>query len=87
MKTACESNKPTAEQPKHPCVADLNSVIWGDAQHGSALACPPSSTHSLHQRQAHPCTQTPNCHVLQNAITHYGSGRFCPCYCSLHFWT
>lgn len=24
MKAACECNKPTAEQPKHPCVADLN---------------------------------------------------------------
>lgn len=28
MKAACESNKATAEQPKHPYVADLNSVSW-----------------------------------------------------------
>lgn len=40
MKAACESNKPTAEQPKHPCVVDLNSVSWRrfTAQLSSGLA-------------------------------------------------
>jgi len=30
MKAACECNKPTAEEPKHPCATDLDYGGFGD---------------------------------------------------------
>lgn len=30
MKAACKYNKPTAEEPKHPCATDLDYVEFGD---------------------------------------------------------